>query len=512
MLRHRPRRAVVSAALVLWLGSIAGMTAGAQPVFARCGSAPVSLKGSGSSWVALAMNQWASDVDQGNLCVTYATYASLIGRQNFAQGVVDFGASEIPYQPGELPAGKSYQYLPDVAGGTSLMYNLHTPSGSQIRNLNLNADAAAKIFTYQMTSWHDPEIQALNPGLQIAESTIDPVPRADQGSGTSAQFSLYLADQAPAVWNAFAARDRCPAPCQDWPAPGPSEYGTPKNGSDGITNFVAGAGGNPNSRGSIGYVEAGWAQSVGFPVANLQNASGHFVQPDAANVALALTHALLHPDLTQDLTQVYRAPEANAYPMSSYSYMITACSGGWPTCVGSSISPDRGAALGAFIIYIACSGQREAAPLRYSPIPPNLVQADFDAVRRIPGAPAPPPIDAAHCPNPTVVNPGALVASAENSGSGSSSNSNSASGSAGAGATAAPTAAASNAAQTAATAAAVLTSPSERLKEFNAARTAVAQVGNLGSSTTLYLAALAILVLAFGPVAIRRVVLLVRRR
>ena len=55
---------------------------------------------------------------------------------------------------------------------------------------------------------------------------------------------------------------------------------------------------------------------------------------------------------------------------------------------------------------IACAGQKEAAPLGYSPLSPNLVKDVFAAVRRIPGAPAPPPLTASACPNPTITGQG----------------------------------------------------------------------------------------------------------
>lgn len=47
-----------------------------------------------------------------------------------------------------------------------------------------------------------------------------------------------------------------------------------------------------------------------------------------------------------------------------------------------------------------CTGQQKAKQLGYSPLPRNLVEFGFDAVRQIPGAPAPPPID--QCANPTI--------------------------------------------------------------------------------------------------------------
>ena len=59
---------------------------------------------------------------------------------------------------------------------------------------------------------------------------------------------------------------------------------------------------------------------------------------------------------------MYNAPEADAYPLASYSYLITETTG---------FDPAKGAVLGKWIIYIACAGQKEAAPLGYSPLPPT---------------------------------------------------------------------------------------------------------------------------------------------
>jgi len=372
-----------------------GIVLAAVAAFAPFGAQATgpTVIGAGSTWVQIALDQWRADIARQGFNINYQGNGSSAGRQMYMANAADFAASEIPFQPDELPTlqaeHKTWQYMPDVAGGTSLMYNLHSPAGARITSLRLDPDAAARIFTGTLTSWQDPKIQALNPGLVIRETVVKPIIRSD-GSGTSAQLSLYLADQSPAVWRAFVNAYQCPEPCSLWPQfPGSTQQAL----SDGVANFVAS---DTLGSGAIGYVEAGYAFGRGFPVASLHNLSGHFAQPTAANVSTALTHAKLHADLTQDLTFVYRAPEANAYPMSSYSYLIT------PTAQGFGFDRSKGYVLGTWIIYIACGGQREAAPLGYSPIPPNLIQADFDAVRRIPGAPAPPPIDPQHCPNPTV--------------------------------------------------------------------------------------------------------------
>ena len=101
--------------------------------------------------------------------------------------------------------GEAFRYLPDVAGGTSLMYNLSDATGARVTNLQLSSATAGGIFTGAITSWNDPKIAADNGGRPFPDEPIIPVIRSD-GSGTSAQFSLYLkAEQPP------RGRDRAPA-------------------------------------------------------------------------------------------------------------------------------------------------------------------------------------------------------------------------------------------------------------------------------------------------------------
>jgi phosphate transport system substrate-binding protein len=94
------------------------------------------------------------------------------------------------------------------------------------------------------------------------------------------------------------------------------------------------------------------------------------------------------------LGDVYRNPDPRTYPVSSYSYMIV------PTTTASPFNEAKGDTLGRFILYFLCTGQQKAKQLGYSPLPPNLVGFGFEAVTKIPGAPAPPPVD--QCANPTI--------------------------------------------------------------------------------------------------------------
>ena len=376
--RMLARAIAVAAVLVLFAPSTSAFAAGP------------TILGAGSTWSQIAIDQWRYDVVSKGLSVNYQGVGSTQGRQFFQAGTVDFAVSEIPFQDGETVT-RGFKYLPIVAGGTSMMYNLSTPSGQRIRNLRLSPATIALIFTGKITNWSDRRIRA-DYGGQLPNVPIKVIVRSD-GSGTSAQFSAYLSAVEHSAWAAFTSKCHIPATYTSfWPyGPGCLDNGVGQRGSDGVANYIA----NPGlGVGAIGYVEAGYAIARQFPVVAVKNASGVFTLPTAHNVATALQHAHLNLDSTQQLGDVYTAPEKTAYPISSYSYMIV------PT--DSSISTDKGNVLGQFIIYFACAGQQAAERLGYSPMPKELVQFAFDAEKQIPGAPNPPPITPAACPNPTI--------------------------------------------------------------------------------------------------------------
>lgn len=385
--------ALVRLAAVLGGGAALVLAAGvAAPTDA--GASGPTLTGAGSTWAQIAIDQWAADAARFGVSINYQGNGSTAGRQMYIQNVVDFAASEIPFLPNEVAQlhseHKSYQYLPDVAGGTAIMYNLKTTSGQQVRDLRLSAGTITKIFTGAISNWDDPAIRADNPGLSLPNEPLTPVIRAD-GSGTSAKLAAYLAYEDPAVWNPFAAKYNVPNPVQFWPN---FPRAVAVTGSDGMANYIS----NPSvGNGAIGYVEAGYVYEHSFVPAYLKNRAGAYAGPTSSNDAVALHHVTLNPDLTENLIGVYNAPERNAYPLASYSYLITQTTG---------FNSAKGYQLGKWIIYIACAGQREAAPLGYSPLPPNLVRADFAAEQRIPGAPKPPPLTPTGCPNPTITGQG----------------------------------------------------------------------------------------------------------
>ncbi|MDI1465849.1 phosphate ABC transporter substrate-binding protein PstS [Catellatospora sp. KI3] len=357
----------------------------------------VPISGAGSSWSGPAVYQWASNVKQYGMTVSYADTGSSDGRNRFKSGVVDYAVSEIPYGLTDggvvdYPPTTKFSYMPIVAGGTSLMYNLRI-GNNRVTNLRLSGEVIAKIFTGVITNWSDPAIRADNPRLNLPAREIVPVVRSD-GSGTSAQFTMWLSKKYPNLWNDYCRKAGRTTPCgftSNYPVVAGMGF-TAQSGSNGVAGYVK----QDGNVGTITYVEYSYAVNLNFPVAKVRNSKDYYVEPTASSVAVALVDAQINSDLTQKLDAVYDSTDKRAYPLSSYSYMIIPVDQ-----VSGSFSLDKGRTLAAFAYYFLCEGQQQAESLGYSPLPVNLVKAGKAQVDRIPGA-VPKAIDGRSCNNPTL--------------------------------------------------------------------------------------------------------------
>jgi phosphate transport system substrate-binding protein len=372
--------------------------------------APVPINGTGSSFASPALRQWAAQTDALNgVQINFTPSSSVQGLNEYAQGLVNFAASDIGYSTGQAnytPGGGQvpFQYMPDVGGALCMAYNLDSPSGQAITNLRLDPQTLLRIFSGQIQFWDDGEIAGLNPGVPLPHFQIIANVRSD-GAGESYILSDYFWTLYQSQWNAFTgAMGAASGANAIWPsAPvgGQSHIG-PYNiqqlpawsGSDAViehTKDDTGAGNNTNN--SVTYVETAYALENNLPCASIENPAGQFVQPSLRGDAIALTQDQLEPDLEQILTGVFLNPNPLSYPISAYSYLITQ-EGQTP--------PPVGVVEADYVHFIACGGQQSAGPLGYTPLPPNLVQDDIDAINRINqgGAPPLPPATAANCPNP----------------------------------------------------------------------------------------------------------------
>ena len=360
------------------------------------------ITGSGSTWSQNALDQWRRNVYSNyGITVNYTGVGSSAGRRDFIAKTVDYAVSEIPFQSHpedgsqpEVPTTK-FAYMPIVAGGTSFMYNLQI-GGKRVTNLRLSGETITKIFTGVITNWNDPAIAKDNPALQLPNKVITPVVRSD-GSGTTAQFTLWMSKKQTSLWNAFCKKVGRATPC-GLTSQYPNYSGfKSQSGSNGVAGYVS----QDYGQGAITYVEYSYALKSGFPVVKVLNHSGYYVEPTAQSVAVALLQAKINENpkstdyLTQILDGVYDNSDPRAYPISSYSYMIV------PTEVAGTFSLQKGKTLGAFAHYMLCEGQQQAGALGYSPLPLNLVQAGFKQIARIPGASNAANVDISKCNNPT---------------------------------------------------------------------------------------------------------------
>jgi len=388
---HRWAGAAAALAVVaaVVLGPVSGAPAGAQ--------SSTLVNGAGSTYVALAMQQWVTDGTAKGLRVNYTPTGSPDGLQRYSGSQINFAGTEAEFSSfGQTSVPRGYQYVPDVAGAIAMMYNLRDQSGKKVDYLHLSQRTTARIFMGDITSWSDPTISAENAGFKFPDKPINVVYRSGQ-SGTTALFYDFVKHAAPDVFSRWASRHQVSPDIRILEPPvgfAPKTQGL--GGSDQIAQFISGDSG----AWSIGYDEFGYAKTYDVPSAWIQNASGKWVLPYAENISAALESASLRPDLSQELSGVYASGNAKAYPISAYSYIVTQCgTGDRPSCKGPYADQGITDTLAPWLRYIACDGQANMARIGYSPLPPNLSQEMANAVARLTGKPAE-RLSSGNCNNP----------------------------------------------------------------------------------------------------------------
>jgi len=296
-----------------------------------------------------------------------------------------------------------------VSGGTAFTYHL-TVGGHLVTNLRLSGETVAKIFTNKITNWSDPEITRENGGHKLPSEAIKPVVRSD-GSGATAQFTLWMDKEYPSIWRPFNGGKA--GLTSIFPRQG-NQIAVAQDA--GVMNTIKGSGGE----GEIGYTEYSYPLQAHFPVVYVENRANYYVQPTQYNVAVALTQARIvgcskggscnphgvpaNSYLTQDLDSVYTFKDPRTYPLSSYSYMII------PTSkTDQRMTVPKRQTLADFLSYSLCTGQRLAGPYGYSPLPLNLVKAAFGQLEKLG-----PDAEGGAVPGVHVKNPSANLASCDN--------------------------------------------------------------------------------------------------
>lgn len=358
---HSIRITLVAAAGALALAACGGSGGGGSSSSASSdiACATGSIKASGSSAQKNAMAEWVNAYQAAcGATINYQANGSSAGIQDFTNAQTSFAGSDSSLKEEEQPAadkrcaaGPAIN-IPMVGGAIAVAYNL-----PGVDKLILNPAVTAGIFSNTITTWNDPKIAALNPGVTLPSAPIAQFHRSD-GSGTTSNFTKWL--------GATAATDWTFEPGKEWKAPG----GQGSKGNDGV---IASVKSTPNS---VGYAELSFVQDAeGVGAAWIDNGAGA-VEPTSANAATTIAGAeVTGTGNNLSLKIDYATKAANAYPVVLVTYEIT-CEKGLPA--------DQSALVKSFLTYTASdAGQGGLADIGYVPITGDLLTKVRSSVNSI---------------------------------------------------------------------------------------------------------------------------------
>src|SRR6202035_1315382 len=102
------------------------------------------------------------------------------------------GASDAPLTTSQASACKGCVQIPWALAATDVAYHV---AGVQ-NHLKLTGPVLADIYPGKITTWDAPAIKALNPGVSLPSTKIEPIYRTD-GSGDTYAFTQYLSAVSP---------------------------------------------------------------------------------------------------------------------------------------------------------------------------------------------------------------------------------------------------------------------------------------------------------------------------
>ena len=319
-----------------------------------------SLTGAGSTFVNPLMSVWTFGYTQvqPNIEINYASVGSGAGIAQITAGTVNFGASDAPLtaaQYAALPSGSTLLTIPEGVGSEVPAYNVPGITTS----LKFTGSVLAEIFLGNITTWNDPALVALNPGVTLPTNPITIVHRSD-GSGTTFVWTQFLSD-ASAKW----AKQVGFATTVNWPT------GLGGKGNEGVAGVIE------NTPYSLGYLELAYVLSnpTLITAGTVQNAAGNFMNANATTVQAALTAGAGNlpagsaPWTTVSIVNaIYNDTAAtNAYPIVSFTYLLV---------YQQQTNQANAVALANFIWWVVNHAQGAGTKIGYVPIPSNAVTLD----------------------------------------------------------------------------------------------------------------------------------------
>ena len=307
----------------------------------------VTLNGAGATFPAPLYERYISEFQKKNpdIKVNYQAIGSGGGIKQVLAGVVDFGGSDAAMTDADIQkVGRGVILVPTAGGAVAVVYNL-----PGVSNLKLSRTALPGIFSGKITRWNDAQIVKDNPGVNLPNSEIKSVVRAD-GSGTTFIFSNHLS----AVDNYFKGRVGVGT------APKWATNPIKGKGNAGVAAQVS------RTANSIGYVEYAYAKQNRLSVAQVQNRKGEFIMPSVESANEALSKVTFPANF-----RVFEGNPQSGYPITGLTWMM----------VYKQYTPEKSAAMKKWVEWVLTDGQALNNGLDYTSIPSATATRALQAVR-----------------------------------------------------------------------------------------------------------------------------------
>jgi phosphate transport system substrate-binding protein len=283
----------------------AGTSAPAGTTAPASGGGSTTLQESGSSLMFPYLEGIVGAFHTANPSITVAPAAGGSGQgvSDAEAGTTDFGASDAYLSPSEMATDSGLLNIPVVVSSQAVDYNL-----KGIKDLKLSGPVLAGMYLGTITKWNDPAIAKLNPGVTLPSEAVHPVHRSDS-SGDTFLFSSYLSDTDPTFSSKVGPNEVLNLPSV---ATSAAAKGNP--------GMVQSCGSTPGCVAYIGISAQASAVTAGLGEAELENASGKFVQSSPTTVDAAVAAA---PAIPASLAvSLIDTKGAGAYPIVNFEYII----------------------------------------------------------------------------------------------------------------------------------------------------------------------------------------------
>lgn len=307
------------------------------------------LTAAGATFPYPIYSKWFSEYSAAHpgVEVNYASIGSGGGIAQVTKGLVDFGASDMPMTDEMLSSSPvKLIHLPTVLGAVVPVYNV-----PGVKDLRFSPDVLADIYLGKLTNWNDGRIAKDNPEAKLPDQKIIVVHRSD-GSGTSFIWTDFLS-KVSKDWAGGPGKGTSPS----WPV------GVGGKGNEGVAGLVR------QLPGAIGYVELIYALQNHMTYGGVKNAAGNWITASIESVTEAAAGVKQMPaDYRVSITN---APGANAYPISSFTYLLIPVKG---------MNQANRTVMKDLFSWILKSGESQASSLSYAPLPDTLVEKELKTV------------------------------------------------------------------------------------------------------------------------------------